>query len=112
MLIYAANKVTRKSEEVDFFSFPKCDQKKLGFYRKRLLIHSHSEKSISARLCSWENYNEQVQRHFTKHIPYSNYSYPKRPQMFNLDSLELCRIHMDLIYVNKIINGYIDLDFD
>ena len=56
---------------------------------------------------------EQVQRHFTKRIPgYSNYSYPERLQMLNLDSLELRRIHTDLIYVYKIINGYIDLDFN
>ena len=58
---------------------------------------------------------EQVQRTFTRKLlqklntPYNTYS--DRLQFLKLNSLELRRLHFDLILVYKIIHGLIDLSF-
>jgi len=54
---------------------------------------------------------ESVQRRFTKRLPgLSNTSYCDRSAVLSLRSLQLRRLHQDLIYTYKIIFGLVDLD--
>jgi len=67
--------------------------------------------------CVWSLYQlddiakiEPVQRRFTKRLPgLSNTSYSDRLAVLGL-SLQLRRLHQDLIYTYKIIFGLVDLD--
>jgi len=54
---------------------------------------------------------ETVQRRFTKRLPgfYSLY-YAERLKRLNLPSLELRRLHADLIYCYKVVFGLTDLE--
>ena len=58
---------------------------------------------------------ESVQKRFTKKICFccniSNTSYSHRLNMLNLKSLEYRRVEFDLMFMYKIIHGYIDLNF-
>ena len=48
--------------------------------------------------------NRHVQRRFTKRFPCCRYmTYDDRLVKLNIDSLELCRLRLDLIYVYKIM---------
>jgi len=54
---------------------------------------------------------ENVQRHFTKNIPYLNsLSYHDRLIKMKLEPLELRRLHHDLIYYFKILNNHLPID--
>jgi ribonuclease P/MRP protein subunit RPP40 len=54
---------------------------------------------------------ERVQRKFTKRIPcLQSMSYLERLNCINLQSLELRRLHFDLIYYYKIIHGLTPID--
>jgi hypothetical protein len=54
---------------------------------------------------------ENVQRNFTKNIPYLNHlSYHDRLAKIKLEALELRRLHFDLIFYYKIINNNLPLD--
>ena len=56
---------------------------------------------------------EAVQRRYTKRVPgLKNLSYPERLQRLNLISLELRRLHADLIWCYKILFGYVDMCSD
>jgi hypothetical protein len=56
---------------------------------------------------------EKVQRRFTKRLPgLQHYSYADRLKRLNIMSLELRRLHIDLIMCYKIVFGIIDLRFD
>ena len=56
---------------------------------------------------------EQVQRRFTKRLPGLNmYSYAVRLSKLHVPSLELRRLHTDLIMCYKIVFGLIDVKFD
>jgi len=69
-------------------------------------------------VCVWSPYQlddiakiESVQRRFTKRLPgLSNTSYSDRLAVLGLRSLQLRRLHQDLIYTYKIIFGLVDLD--
>ena len=69
-------------------------------------------------VCVWSPYQldniariESVQRRFTKRLPgLSNASYSDRLSILGLRSLQLRRLHQDLIYTYKIIFGLVDLD--
>ena len=53
---------------------------------------------------------ETVQRHFTKWLPgFRSLSYAERLKRLNLPSLELRRLHADLIYCYKVVFGLTDL---
>ena len=53
---------------------------------------------------------ENVQRRFTKRLPgMQNFTYHQRLVSLSLDSLELRRIRLDLIYTYKIVFGLCDL---
>ena len=55
---------------------------------------------------------ERVQRRFTKRLPgVSHLGYLERLRILGLDSLEVRRIHHDLILLFKIINNLIDIPF-
>ena len=52
---------------------------------------------------------ENVQRRFTKRLPgMQNFTYHQRLVSLSLDSLELRRIRLDLIYTYKIVFGLCD----
>ena len=54
------------------------------------------------------NIIENVQRNFSKHLAgLSNLSYVERLNVCNLEPLELRRIRMDLLYVYKLLYGYV-----
>lgn len=54
---------------------------------------------------------ENVQRHFTKNIPYLNdLSYNDRLAKLKLVPLELRRLHFDLIFYYKILNNLLPID--
>jgi hypothetical protein len=54
---------------------------------------------------------ESVQREFTKRLPgLSSMTYGERLARTGLESLELRRLKQDLIHVNKILFGHIDVD--
>jgi len=53
---------------------------------------------------------EKVQRRFTKQIPgLRHISYQERLKRLNKSSLELRRLHSDLIWCFKIVFGYVDV---
>ena len=53
---------------------------------------------------------ERVQQRFTKRLPgFGNYSYCDRLRTLQLPSLELRRLHIDLIWGYKIIFGHVSL---
>lgn len=55
---------------------------------------------------------ENVQRKFTKRINgLWHKSYPERLAILNMQSLELRRLHLDLIFLYKIIHGQVKMDF-
>jgi len=55
---------------------------------------------------------EKVQRRFTKRLRgYKNLTYTDRSTKLALPSLELRRLHLDLIYCYKIVFGLIKLNF-
>ena len=57
------------------------------------------------------NLIESVQRRFTKRLPgYVSLDYDSRLTKLDLESLELRRMHLDLILVYKILFGLIDID--
>ena len=54
---------------------------------------------------------ENVQRHFTKHLPgLYNFDYAERLKICKLESLELRRIKCDVIMLFKILHGMIHVD--
>ena len=54
---------------------------------------------------------ESVQRRFTKRLNgLTGYSYSRRLAILGLESLELRRLHQDLIYTYKAMFGLIDID--
>jgi len=56
---------------------------------------------------------ESVQRSFTKRLPgLNNFDYAKRLSILEVESLELCRLHSDIIYVYKMLFGLVNLDFN
>ena len=56
---------------------------------------------------------ENVQRRFTKRLPNMKHlSYTKRLVSLELPSLELRRLHADLVYCYKIVFGHVDLKFE
>jgi hypothetical protein len=56
---------------------------------------------------------ENVQRSFTKRLPgLKNVSYEERLNRLNITSLELRRLHADLIMCFKIVFRIVDVDFD
>ena len=56
---------------------------------------------------------EQVQRRFTKRLlALRDLSYGKRLSVLNLQSLELRRLHFDLIWCYKILFGLVCVNFD
>jgi len=56
---------------------------------------------------------ERVQRRYTKHLPgLKTYSYESRLQRLNLITLELRRLHIDLVWCYKIVFGLVDVKFD
>ena len=56
---------------------------------------------------------ESVQRGFTKRLPgFKKLCYRDRLQRLNIPSLELRRLHTDLIWCYKIVFGMVDLKFD
>jgi len=58
------------------------------------------------------NLLENVQRRYTKRIPgFFNLSYPDRLARLNLYSLELRRLHLDLIYTYKLLHGLQGIDY-
>ena len=55
---------------------------------------------------------ERVQRSFTRKIPGLNKcSYAKRLEILDLPSLELRRIHLDLIFTYKLLHNYFKIDY-
>ena len=55
---------------------------------------------------------EKVQRRFTKRLRgYKNLTYTDRLTKLALPSLELRRLHLDLIYCYKIVVGLVKLNF-
>ena len=55
---------------------------------------------------------EKVQRRFTKRLPgLKHMSYNERLHYLGLSSLELRRLHLDLIYCYKIVFGVVDVNF-
>ena len=56
---------------------------------------------------------ENAQRGFTSRLPgLRDISYVDRLKSFNNELLELCRIHIDLIILYKILNGLICVNID
>ena len=54
---------------------------------------------------------ENVHKRFTKKLPgLQNKCYQDRLKLCNLESLETCRLHADLILMYKIINSTIHVD--
>ena len=54
---------------------------------------------------------EKVQRNFTKRLPLiKNLPYPNRLDFLNIDSLELRRLHLDLVFVYKLLHGHFNVD--
>ena len=54
---------------------------------------------------------ERVQRRFTKRLPWLySYSYESRLQRLNLATLELRRLHIDLLQCYKIVFGVVDVN--
>jgi len=59
------------------------------------------------------NLIESVQRRFTKRFPgFGKYTYSKRLEFLDLPSLELRRLHFDLVWAYKIIFGHVDIRSD
>ena len=55
---------------------------------------------------------EKVQRRFTKHLPgFRNLNYAERRSKLNLTTLELRRLHNDLVMCYKIMFNIIRLEF-
>jgi len=53
---------------------------------------------------------ESVQRRFTKRLPGYNFlAYSERLKLANLLSLELRRLHFDLIWCYRILFGHVDM---
>ena len=53
---------------------------------------------------------ESIQRRFTKRLPgFGKYTYSKPLELLNLPSLELRRLHFDLVGTYKIIFGHVDM---
>ena len=53
---------------------------------------------------------ESVQRQFTKRLPgCAHLDYASRLSKLNIQSLELRRLHLDLLYVYKILFGLVDI---
>jgi len=56
---------------------------------------------------------ERVLRRFTKRLPgFKSYPYKVRLKRFNLTTLELRRLHIDLVWCYKIVFGLVDVRFD
>ena len=56
---------------------------------------------------------ESVQRRFTRILPgFKKFSYAERFKRLNLPSLELRRLHCDLLWCYKIMFGHVDINFD
>ena len=56
---------------------------------------------------------ENVQRRFTKRLPgFKKFSYQERLRRLDLPSIELRRLHCDLLWCYKIIFGYVDINCD
>jgi len=55
---------------------------------------------------------ESVQRSFTKRLPgLSNLPYTKRLEVLGIDSLEIRRLRYDMVFVYKMLLGFVDLKF-
>ena len=56
---------------------------------------------------------EHVQQNFTKRLHgLKNKSFNDRPKICGFDSFECRRVHNDLIFLNKILNGLVLVNFD
>jgi len=56
---------------------------------------------------------ERVVRRFTKRLPgLKSYPYKVRLKRLNLTTLELRRLHIDLVWCYKIVFGLVDVSFD
>lgn len=56
---------------------------------------------------------EKVQRKFTKRLPTFSYlSYPNRMDQLNICSLELRRLHLDLVYMYKLMKGLLNVSYE
>ena len=56
---------------------------------------------------------ESEQRHFTKSFPeLKDLSYPERLSALNLQSLEVKRLRLDCVLLQKMRLGYVDISFD
>jgi len=90
------------------------------FLSKNILVKAYVayvRPLLEYAVCVWSPYQlddvakiKSVQRRFTKRLPgLSNTSYSDRLAVLGL-SLQLRRLHQDLIYTYKIIFGLVDLD--
>ena len=68
--------------------------------------------------CVWSPYLlqhikrvESVQKRFTKRLPISHLGYIKRLKAIGLESLELRRLHCDLLCTYKVLFGKLELDY-
>ena len=88
-----------------------------------IVAASHSHESFSClrqtcTSCVWSPQSvglirkiESVQRQFTKRFPCCRHlAYNDRLVKLNIDSLELRRLRLDLVYVYKIMFGLVDTD--
>ena len=67
-----------------------------------LYKHGHSHECI-----------EGVVRRYTKRLPgLKSYPYKSRLKRLNLTTLELRRLHIDLVWCYKIVFGLVDVNFD
>ena len=56
---------------------------------------------------------ERVQRRFTKRLPgLKTYTYARRLEHLKLPSLELRRLHADLVWCYRIYFNLVDINFD
>ena len=54
---------------------------------------------------------ERVQRMFTKRIPcLRHFMYDERLSLSNLESLEHRRLYLDLVFLHKIVHGFVDIN--
>ncbi len=55
---------------------------------------------------------ERIQRQFTRRLPgLKDVSYSNRLAFLSADSLELRRMHLDLLFLYKLLHGFTDVDF-
>jgi len=96
--------ITRNSEKIRTYNSSRSSKVKAYVTNVRPLLQY--------AVCVWSPYQlddiakiESVQRRFTKRLPgLSNASYSDRLSILGLRSLQLCRLHQDLIYTYKLFS--------